>query len=134
MDHDFSRLQGVVAKMPEGDPDRQDLLLLFELEKAHRRKIIGLQKKVDNLLRQEERLIGDLKQKMDENDSLGEENKQLFGALEILKITLKFMEQKLKSQGTDIGWLCMRLHHQKDLTPSDKVKIAALLDDYRLED
>ena len=131
---DFSRLRSLVLLIPVDDPDRRDLLKLLELEEQHRRTIKHLEEDIFDLLRQEDSYRRELLQRDTEFDLLGEERRQLSGALELSRYIVNVSRRKIEEQRISVGWLCRRLKRGEKLQAYEKQEIQSLITDSRLQE
>lgn len=116
IDAKLERLRSVVEALPEGDEDREDLLLLFaELERV----------KTTNA-RLKGRLRGARK--------LRREHRQLSGALNLCRYALKTTLLTVSEKDVTIGWLRRRVSRRGDLSDYEKQELKTLTLEDRLND
>lgn len=111
----LARLRSVVETLPEGDQDREDLILLFtEVQRV---------KKTNTKLNGRLRGVRICR----------EENRRLSGALSLAKYALGVANKKIAEQEVTIGWLRRRVG-RKMLDPYEKEQLQALAIEQRLTD
>ena len=104
----LARLRAVVEDIPDGDQDKEDLMLLFgELDRV-------------------KRLHRAIKDRSKERRHVREENRRLRGALSLAKFALKEYDRKVMEQGISIKWLCRRLKQNK-LQDFERKEIQSIL-------
>ena len=111
----LARLRAVVEDIPDGDQDKEDLMLLFgELDRV-------------------KRLHRAIKDRSKERRHVREENRRLRGALSLAKFALKEYDRKVMEQGISIKWLCRRLKRGEKLADYERKEIQSILGKGRWE-
>ena len=102
------RLRAVVENLPDGDQDKEDLMLLFgELDRV-------------------KRLHRAVKNSRTERRHVGEDNRRLRGALRLAKFALKTAIHKINEQKVTIGWLCRRIKRGESLSQHERKEVTLI--------
>ena len=105
----LARLRSLVEALPEGDEDREDLILLFSELGRLKKQIVKMQRRRHrNWIRREE-------------------NKRLCGALSLAKYGLQLANRRIKEQQITIGWLCRRLKRGEKLQEYEHHELKSIL-------
>lgn len=111
----LERLRSVVEALPEGDQDREDLILLYtELDRV-------------------KTLNAKLKGRLRGARKLREENRRLSGALSLCRFALKTAMDTIAQKEVTVGWLRRRVGQRTDLADYEKKQLRALALEDRMD-
>lgn len=111
----LARLRALVENLPDGDRDREDLMLLFS--------------EVQRVKKANTKLSGRLRGAR----ICREDNRRLRGALSLAKYALELANKKAAEQEVTIDWLRRRVGRNK-LEPYEREQLQALANEQRLND